>query len=104
MKHDTIELDATYHIFNTGNNRENIFIEDKNYSYFLDLLERYILPIADIYAYCLLKNHFHLLLKIKDEKEISPKFKEKPLLAYSNMFNAYAKAINKMYSRRGSLF
>ena len=104
MRQDNIELDATYHIFNRGNNRENIFIEDKNYFYFLVLLKKHILPIADIYAYCLLKNHFHILLKIKDSKEIPPKFKENPHQPFSNMFNAYAKAINKMYSRRGSLF
>lgn len=77
MKQDTIELDATYHIFNRGNNGENIFIEDKNYYYFLGLLKKHILPIADIYAYCLLKNHFHLLLKIKDPDEIPANFKEK---------------------------
>src|SRR5690554_686531 len=104
MKQDVIELDATYHIFNRGNNRENIFFEERNYLYFLELLKRHILPIADIYAYCLLKNHFHLLLKIKDSNEIPSKFNEKPHLAFSNMFNAYAKAINKMYSRKGSLF
>ncbi len=104
MKQDVLELDATYHIFNRGNNRENIFFEERNYFYFLQLLKRHILPIADVYAYCLLKNHFHLLLKIKDEKEILPKYQEKPHLPFSNMFNAYVKAINKMYSRRGSLF
>jgi REP element-mobilizing transposase RayT len=104
MKQDIIELGTTYHIFNRGNNKENIFIELKNYSYFLDLLKKHIVPIADVYAYCLLKNHFHLLLRIKDEKEISPRFKEKPYLAFSNMFNAYTKAINKKYARSGSLF
>lgn len=53
MKQDVIELGTTYHIFNRGNNRENIFIEQKNYFYFLDLLKKHILPIADVYAYCL---------------------------------------------------
>ena len=38
MKQDVIELGATYHIFNRGNNKKNIFIEDKNYIYFLQLL------------------------------------------------------------------
>lgn len=104
MKQDVIELGATYHVFNRGNNRENIFIEQKNYFYFLDLLKKHILPIADIYAYCLLKNHFHLLLRIKDEKEISSRYIKKPYLPFSNMFNAYTKAINKKYSRSGSLF
>jgi len=104
MKQDVLELDAVYHIFNRGNNRENIFFEEKNYLYFLELVKKHILPIADIYAYCLLPNHFHILLKIKDEKEIHLKYREKPHLPFSNLFNAYAKAINKLYSRRGSLF
>ena len=104
MKQDVIELGATYHIFNRGNNKKNIFIEDKNYIYILQLLKKYILPIADIYAYRLLKNHFHILLRIKDGNAISHKYKDRPHQAFSNMFNAYTKAINKAYARSGSLF
>lgn len=59
MKQDVIELDTIYHVFNRGNNRENIFFEERNYFYFLQLLKRHILPIADVYAYCLLKNRRH---------------------------------------------
>jgi REP element-mobilizing transposase RayT len=67
MKSETFELGCYYHIYNRGNNNENIFIEEKNYSYFLQLLRKYILPVADVYCYCLLKNHFHIVLKIKDD-------------------------------------
>lgn len=104
MKQDIIESGAIYHIFNRGNNKENIFIEIKNYYYFLEQFKKYILPIADIYSYCLLKNHFHLLLRIKNEHELPDKFKDKPYLAFSNFFNSYTKSINKMYGRTGSLF
>ena len=104
MKQDVIESGAIYHIFNRGNNKENIFIENKNYHYFLEQLKKYILPVADIYSYCLLKNHFHLLVRIKDEVDLSEKFKIKPHLAFSNLFNSYTKSINKMYGRTGSLF
>jgi len=104
MKQDVIESGVIYHIFNRGNNKENIFIETKNYYYFLERFKKYILPIADIYSYCLLKNHFHLLLKIKEEHELPEKFKDKPHLAFSNFFNSYTKSINKMYGRTGSLF
>jgi hypothetical protein len=55
-----------YHIFNHGNNRENIFIQERNYTYFLQLYTRYIDPVADTFAYCLLRNHFQLLVRIKD--------------------------------------
>ena len=104
MKQDIFESGAIYHVFNRGNNKENIFKEEKNYYYFLQQLKKYILPVADIYAYCLLKNHFHLLLRIKDEKHLSDKVKNKLHLPFSNLFNSYSESINKMYSRTGSLF
>jgi len=104
MKQDVLEPGATYHIFNRGNNKENLFIEHKNYDHFLKLMLKHILPVANVYAYCLLKNHFHLLIGIKEKEELPNKYKEKPYLAFSNFFNAYTKSINKMYSRTGSLF
>jgi REP element-mobilizing transposase RayT len=59
-----------YHIYNRGNNRENIFFEERNYRYFLQLYAKYIQPIADTYAYCLLYNHFHVLVRIKSIEEL----------------------------------
>jgi len=91
-----------YHIYNRGVNRENIFIEERNYAYFLALYARYILPIADTYAYCLLRNHFHFLVRLKDFKEVEGQ--KEPSQYFSNLFNAYAKTINLTYDRTGSLF
>ena len=91
--------DRYFHIYNRGNNGDNIFIEEKNYQYFLYLMSKHLLPVCNILAYCMLKNHFHLVIKTKEgqtEKNISK--------AFSNLFNAYAKAINKAYNRTGSLF
>lgn len=65
-----LEHGVTYHIFARGNNRENIFIGADNYRYFLDKYVEHIVPLADTYAYCLLKNHFHLLVRIKTEEEL----------------------------------
>jgi putative transposase len=104
MKQDYFEPGVVYHLFNRGNNKENIFVEEKNYPFFLSLVAKYLLPVADIYAYCLLKNHFHLALRIKDPEMLPDKFKDKPYLAFSNLFNAYTKSINKAYNRTGSLF
>lgn len=104
MKIDYFESGVVYHVFNRGNNKENIFKEEKNYLYFLSLLQKYVLPVAEIYAYCLLKNHFHLVVRIKDAELLEDKYKEKPYLGFSNLFNAYTKSINKMYNRSGSLF
>ncbi|MGB3605727.1 MAG: transposase [Psychroserpens sp.] len=86
-----------YHIYNRGNNKQNIYFEDDNYQYFKQLLKKHLLPILKIYAYCLLPNHFHLVLRINDDIQ-------KPYQALSNLMNAYTKAINKRFNRSGSLF
>jgi putative transposase len=107
MKNQVLEPDTFFHFYNRGNNREVIFREDANYLYFLQLVKKYLLPISDVYSYCLLPNHFHFVLRIKAEKELPIEFKQggkKLSQPLSNMFNAYAKAFNKKYSRRGSLF
>ncbi|OQX79034.1 MAG: hypothetical protein B6D64_05475 [Bacteroidetes bacterium 4484_276] len=96
-----------YHVYNRGNNQENIFIEERNYPYFLDLVSKHLTPVAEIYCYCLLKNHFHFLLRIKDFEDLPDKLiSEKNRLhqPFSNLFNAYTKAINKAFNRTGSLF
>jgi len=103
-----------YHIYNRGNNRENLFYEERNYRHFLRLYAFYIEPVADTYAYCLLRNHFHLLVRIKMEEEQEETFRVSetlkvfkvlnPSRQFSNLFNAYAKAINKAHQRTGSLF
>jgi putative transposase len=109
-----LQFDTFYHIFNRGNNRENLFLEEPNYSFFMRQYLRYISPIADTWAFCLLRNHFHLFVRIKSEAEIANVFKispddnrhfiQTPSRHFSNFFNAYAKVINQTYHRTGSLF
>ena len=94
-----------YHIYNRGNNRENIFLEKRNYRYFLQLYAKHVEPVADTYAYCLLRNHFHFLLHIKDITSFQdPSVLKKPSQYFSNLLNAYTKAFNKAYNRTGALF
>jgi REP element-mobilizing transposase RayT len=99
MYKDPLQPVCTYHIYNRGNNKENIFRETGNYTYFLQLWKKHIIPVADTLVYSLLPNHFHFLVRLKEEnttKVISKSF--------SNCFNAYAKSFNKVYGRTGSLF
>ncbi|MFH1929788.1 MAG: hypothetical protein ABIK79_16715, partial [Chloroflexota bacterium] len=68
------------------------------------------------YAYCLLRNHFHFLVRTRmpEEQEAyqrtlkTLKVSEikvlEPSRQFSRLFNSYAKAFNKMYDRTGSLF
>jgi REP element-mobilizing transposase RayT len=90
--------DQYYHIFNRGNNGETLFREQRNYPYFLRLYGQYIEPVAETYAYCLLNNHFHFLVRIKDWQSSSPS------RAFANLFSTYTKAFNRAYQRTGSLF
>mgnify|MGYP000552757306 CR=1 FL=1 len=99
-----LEYGTYYHIYNRGNNREDIFIESRNYLHFLRLYERHISPVVETYAYCLLKNHFHFLVRIKDEETLETLKVSTPSQHFSNFFNAYTKAMNKAYGRTGSLF
>ena len=63
-------FDTYYHIYNRGTNGENIFIQERNYEHFLKLYEKHISPVADTFAYCMLRNHFHIAVRIKSEEEI----------------------------------
>ena len=59
-----------YHLINRGNNKRNIFYQHRNYAYFLSKYAEYMTPYLETYAYCLLPNHFHLLVAVKDLKSI----------------------------------
>ena len=59
-----------YHIYNRGNNRETLFYTEANYKYFLKKYDKYLSEYIDTYAYCLLPNHFHLLISVKELKDI----------------------------------
>jgi len=127
-----MQADTYYHVYNRANGSENLFREHENYRYFLHQWVKYIRPIADSLAYCLMPNHFHFLVKVKTEDELkeflSLKDKRKSVSLskglqpfnkdltglknlssvvtqqFSNLFNSYSKAYNKKYDRNGSLF
>jgi len=96
-----LDLGVFYHIYNRGNNGENLFVEKTNYHYFLDQYFKHVAPRVNTYAYCLLRNHFHLLVQIHENQQ---DFKIPVSKSFSNLFNAYARAFNQRYARYGSLF
>jgi putative transposase len=81
-------------------------------------LRKYILPIASVYAYCLIPNHFHLLVRTRDLPTIKKHFEKIKrgrqfseegvpdflMERFSNFLNSYAKSYNKVYQRKGGLF
>lgn len=85
-----------YHLYNRGNNKQNIFFCEDNYIYFLKQFNLHLSPHVDVFAYCLMSNHFHFFIRINDSKGFTKSVK--------NFFISYVKSINKKYNRVGSLF
>lgn len=85
-----------FHVYNRGNNYEDIFFEENNYYFFLSRLNKYFLDQIDLVAFCLMPNHYHLLVKINETG-----FLEKGMQKFSL---SYVKAINKKYGKIGHLF
>lgn len=118
------EEEGIYHVFNRTNNKELLFLSDENRFYFLRQYKKYITPLADTYCWCLLPNHFHILLKVKSEKDIADtlhhvmekvaietKFLERIASvsvlvehAFKRLFQSYALSFNRMHKRQGNLF
>ena len=104
--------DSYYHLYNRGWNRTEIFLDDEDYRYFEYLLSRHLspkvvkdkqgreyphhYPLLHLNAYCLMPNHFHLLVYQDDENGIKK-------LA-SSVLTAYTMYFNKRHKRRGPLF
>ncbi|MEO8770545.1 MAG: hypothetical protein ABI402_10685 [Ferruginibacter sp.] len=117
------ENEGIYHVYNRTNNKELLFRSDANYLHFLKLYAKYISPFAGTYAWNLLPNHFHFLIKIKKEEEIArhintlskPTISEQFFLIDKNIdvlmemefkrfFTSYVMAVNIMFARTGNLF
>lgn len=103
-----------YHIYNHGNADDNLFRTDENYLYFLRKYKQLIYPMVNTYAFCLMPNHFHFLLKVKDENSLIKlesfsnltglQVEKRIIKQFGNFFNGYSKAFNKMFGRKGKLF
>jgi REP element-mobilizing transposase RayT len=113
----SLEPEKCYHIYNHSCGSEDLFRNDGNYIYFLKKYEAYLSPVFETFAYCLMPNHFHFMVKVRSEEIIVNYFKSagsedfhKDAISNAlthqvgSFFNAYTKAYNKAFSRRGSLF
>lgn len=112
-----LQPDLFYHIYNHAVDKNNIFVSERNYEFFLQRYAEHIEPIANTYAFCLLPNHFHFAVKIKSPDEIKElrtlskfqtltKFTTGNFLSkqFSNLFSSYTQAFNKQQDRSGTLF
>lgn len=104
--------DSCYHVYNRGVEKRNIFLDDEDYAVFLNLLKRYLAPHkesdqwgrlylnyfnrVELLAFCLMPNHFHLLVWQDQAYDFSR--------LVQSVCTAYAGYFNKKYSRVGTLF
>lgn len=113
---EQLEYGQYYHLYNHAVGGRDLFRDANNYEYFLELYDKYITPVAETFAWVLMKNHFHLLVRIRNEMEIVKIFtpdrvlnpvrgmKNIPSLQFSKLFNSYAQAYNKYHESRCALF
>lgn len=99
-----------YHIYNRGNNRELLFFEEADFQNFLDRYHKYLGDIFETYAWCLIPNHFHFLIRVKDTGPWGRNLKGnrdeacKIISTRMRLFlMSYAKRINMRRERYGSL-
>lgn len=105
--------DSYYHVYNRGVNKQAIFQEDSDYVVFLGLLKRHLsrepqlnkygrqaphyFGQLELLAFCLMSNHFHLLIYQCQDQQALTKFLHSICTAYTMYFN-------RKYKRRGPLF
>ena len=104
MKPPSIQPGSTYHIYNRGNNSQDTFFEDRNYRHFINRMVKYLTSIGEVYAFCLMRNHYHLIIKIHETAQLPLKYQSNPSQVISNWLNSYVKMINLTQNRTGSLF
>jgi putative transposase len=128
----TLVPETYYHVYTHAVGQDNLFVSAENYRYFLQQYAKYIHPVAETFAYCLMPNHIHFCIKIREEAVLLAhqealhlqRMEEKKQrnqtcevlktsqvsietfisLQFKNLFISYSKAFNKQQNRQGSLF
>lgn len=96
--HPDFYKDKYYHVYNRSVGKDKLFFNDENYKYFLKRYSYYLNDKLATYAFCLLPNHFHLLVK--------PKLNNPEIIieSFRKFFISYSMSINKQQNRKGNLF
>ena len=121
--------EGIYHVYNRTNNKEPLFHSEANKLFFLQRYELFVQPFVTTYAFSLLNNHFHLLIRVNSQESIVRAVKrvlaerltdkEKQLLAnpdadcscnyflewqFLRFFTSYSMSFNRVHKRKGNLF
>ncbi len=109
-----LEPDSYYHLYNRGASKQPIFKDSQDKKYFLGLLDRYLNQNnkslngsgvgypkyqnqIELLCYCLMDNHYHLLVYVGDKPQSLSKFVSSVMTAYSMYFNL-------RYTHQGTIF
>ncbi len=115
------ENNTIFHVYNQGNNRQQIFFSPENYLFFLRKMREYVCPYADFLCYCLMPNHFHWLVYVRETvlevarqemparsvgvTDSHPDTTKRTLnQSIGILLRSYARAINIQENRTGCLF
>ena len=111
------KINSYYHLYNRAHSKNTIFNNAEDYIFFVSILKKYLTPKVkvkinneffeidnpksmhrniDLIAFCIMPNHFHLLVKQKNEKDIS-KFVKRISISYCLYYR-------KKYKHSGYLF
>ena len=103
-----LESGNFYHIFNRGNNSQMIFFNQNNYIFFLKKINEYLSPFASIIAWCLMPNHFHLVIYLKNSHILIKSDGITRMRTINQsigiLLRSYTRAIQKQEGQTGSLF
>lgn len=111
--HTRFEEGKFYHIYNRTIDKKPMFKNEGNYQFFLQKFDKYLTAVLDVYSYCLLDNHFHFLIRVKDDLNSfktnnkipnSTTIHEIVSKQFRLLFQSYALAFNKQQERLGTLF
>ena len=93
----TPQADHYYHVYNRGVERRTLFLDRQDYGFFKSRLFRYAMANrTDILAYCIMPNHYHLLVHATEENALSKMI--------HRLQTSYAGYFNKRYNHSGYVF
>ena len=100
------ESGNVYHVYNRGNKQQIIFFSRENYLYFLNKIKKQLTPYADVLCWCLMHNHFHFMIHVKNHSSHDLKSSDELQINRSigTILRSYTRAIQKQEHFTGSLF
>lgn len=108
------ESDSYYHVYNRGVAKQRIFLDQADKRYFLKLIDRHLNPLSEVkdqysapyrkfdesvelLCYCLMGNHYHMLIYLKDDLTAITELMRSIGTAYTMYFNLKYKRVGPVF-------